>query len=255
MASTNPDPCELLKWDTDFFGFRIAKVQGDALTPERARQIDAWCRQAAIRCLYFLGRADDVVTSRAAEDNGFRLVDVRLTFARKIPIDSEELKGYTNGSVVRPICPADMSALRDVARRSYRDSRFHFDTGFPRHLSDSLYGLWLERSCEGYAQAVLVAELDGVPMGYITCHIDQEPYRGRIGLVGVNSQVQGRGTGQTLVFNALKWFSTQQVPEAQVVTQGRNCTAQRLYQRCGFLTQSVQLWYHKWYPPAEAVHE
>ena len=31
-----------------------------------------------------------------------------------------------------------------------------------------------------------------------------------------------------------------------VVTQGRNYSAQRLYQRCGFITQSTELWYHKW---------
>ena len=37
----------------------------------------------------------------------------------------------------------------------------------------------------------------------------------------------------------------------KVVTQGRNIAGQRLYQRCGFLTRSVELWYHKWYPAVE----
>ena len=40
-----------------------------------------------------------------------------------------------------------------------------------------------------------------------------------------------------------------------VVTQGRNARAQRLYQRAGFVTESVRLWFHRWFdrrgnPPA-----
>jgi hypothetical protein len=38
-----------------------------------------------------------------------------------------------------------------------------------------------------------------------------------------------------------------------VVTQGRNSKAQRLYERCGFLTRSVQLWYHRWFMPRGAT--
>jgi ribosomal protein S18 acetylase RimI-like enzyme len=33
---------------------------------------------------------------------------------------------------------------------------------------------------------------------------------------------------------------------ATVVTQGRNIASQRLYQKHGFVTQSIQLWYHRW---------
>jgi hypothetical protein len=35
--------------------------------------------------------------------------------------------------------------------------------------------------------------------------------------------------------------------DVAVVTQGRNGAAQRLYQRCGFVTHALDLWYHKWY--------
>lgn len=46
--------------------------------------------------------------------------------------------------------------------------------------------------------------------------------------------------------HALEWFAARDIQSVQVVTQGRTISAQRLYQNCGFMTHSVQLWYHKW---------
>jgi hypothetical protein len=37
----------------------------------------------------------------------------------------------------------------------------------------------------------------------------------------------------------------------QVITQGRNYAAQRLYQRAGFVTRKTELWYHKWFHPRD----
>jgi dTDP-4-amino-4,6-dideoxy-D-galactose acyltransferase len=248
MPTANLDPCKVLEWDTAFFGFRVARVREEVLTDEIVRQIDAWCHQAGVRCLYFLARADDANTMRLAEDDGFRLVDIRITFGYR---STWAVRGTGNSAdctaLVRRVCPEDIGLLKAIARKAYQDTRFYFDANFPRHLSELLYETWIERSCEGYADAVLVAQLDGVPVGYISCHLDDEPHTGRIGLVGVSSQVRGRGVGRTLVSSALEWFQNQGTQEVLVVTQGRNYAAQRLYQRCGFLTQAVQLWYHKWY--------
>ncbi len=255
-GKTKIDLCELLDWDTTLFGFRIARVRGDVLTPESVQQIDDWCRQARVRCLYFLGRADGANTARLAEDNDFRLVDIRMTFRCQISNVNRDPKKHTKrAALVRHVRPEDICLLQNIARESYRDTRFYFDANFPKHLGDLLYETWLKLSCEGYADAVLVAELDSVPVGYISCHLDKELRTGKIGLVGVNNQARGLGLGQTLVFNALEWFLTQGVQEVFVVTQGRNCAAQRLYQRSGFLTQTVQLWYHKWYTSAEVIDE
>ena len=236
-------PCEILEWDTTFFGFCVARVQ-DTLTQESVQQIDTWCQQSGVRCLYFLSRADDANTSRLAHDNDFRPVDIRLTFEHK---NLDKKASETHAAVVRPAHSDDVPTLQSIVRDSYHDTRFYFDTNFPRQLCDSLYETWIQASCEGYADVVLVAELDGAIAGYISCHLNEASRSGDIGLVGVSSQARGRGIGQTLVFSALEWFCAQGMQKALVVTQGRNIAAQRLYQRCGFLTQSVQLWHHKWY--------
>ena len=60
-------------------------------------------------------------------------------------------------------------------------------------------------------------------------------------------QARGQGLGGTLVAGAVSWFAGEGLATVSVVTQARNVTSQRLYQRCGFVTRSVQLYYHKWY--------
>jgi len=42
-------------------------------------------------------------------------------------------------------------------------------------------------------------------------------------------------------------LARQQIDKVSVVTQGHNLAAQRLYQRCGFLTHSIKFYYHKWF--------
>jgi dTDP-4-amino-4,6-dideoxy-D-galactose acyltransferase len=256
MALVNQEPCEILEWDTAFFGFPIARVREDVLTQERIQQIDIWCRRTGVSCLYFLSCVDDANTIMLAEDNDFRLADIRMTFECKAPGAVQSTSSQPNGDVlVRDARPEDVAMLQDIARKTYYGTRFYFDVNFPRHLCESLYETWIKLSCEGYADAVLVAELGALPVGYISCHLEEEPCIGRIGLVGVASQARGRGIGQTLVFGALDWFWARGVQEVLVVTQGRNRAAQRLYQRCGFLTKAVQLWYHRWYTHSESTGE
>ncbi|MCE9613265.1 MAG: GNAT family N-acetyltransferase [Lentisphaerae bacterium] len=251
-----PEPCELLPWDTAFFGFRIGRVRGDALTMPLAHQVDAWSRQNALRCLYLLAQADDPVTTCTAEDHGFRLVDVRVTFERQGLADAAGAQPKSEpASCMRLARPDDLGELQAQARSGFTDTRFFYDTGFPRHLAESLYATWITLECQGRAQAVWVCtSASDHPVGYISCHVDPSRSAGEIGLVGVSSQAQGRGVGQALVFNALRWFAAQGVGVVTVVTQGRNRAAQRLYQRCGFLTSNLQLWYHKWYPAQEQAH-
>jgi dTDP-4-amino-4,6-dideoxy-D-galactose acyltransferase len=232
--------CEYLDWDSELFELRIARYAGNRLSSDRVVEAASWCQAHQIDCLYFLADSDDAETVRLAEANGFHLVDIRLMFQRSVPEDTGPQ------SAVRAFRTADAARLRSIARISHRDSRFYYDGGFPESRCDDLYDTWIERSYSGWADAVLVAEADGSAGGYVTCHLAPSSV-GSIGLLAVAPECRGRKLGSQLTKAALEYFRVNGMKEVTVVTQGRNVGSQRLYQRCGFVTGSVQLWYHKWF--------
>jgi dTDP-4-amino-4,6-dideoxy-D-galactose acyltransferase len=239
---TGDAPAELLPWDTAFFGFRIGRVRGRELTRERAAALAEWARAHDVQCLYYLCDAADTESVRSAEADGYRLTDVRLVFERDVP--GQPLSFAASG-VIRCWQPADVIDLRRIARGTFSDTRFHHDRGFPAERCRALYEEWVSRSCDGFADAVLVVEHEGRAGGFVTCHLD--PARGRIGLIGLDPSTRGRQLGRLLVGAALRFFAQSGQSSAEVATQARNVAAQRLYQHCGFRTASVHLWYHRWF--------
>jgi ribosomal protein S18 acetylase RimI-like enzyme len=245
-------PCELLAWDSAFFGRRIARVTGHRLNPDRLAGIQDWCVRQEIDCLYFLADADHDETVTLAEQNDFHLVDVRLTFMRTLftPASFQTTEPDAGQAVeIRPAHASDIASLETIARTAHADTRFYYDRQFAASQCAHLYATWIRRSYEGFASQVLVAETDVRAVGYITCTLDSgNATLGQIGLVGVDGSARGRGVGPALLRGSLQWFVDQGVQQVRVVTQGRNVTAQRMYQRCGFVTHSVQMWYHRWFP-------
>jgi dTDP-4-amino-4,6-dideoxy-D-galactose acyltransferase len=238
------DPvCEYLDWDSEFFGRRIARVVVPCLTEKSIADIDSWCSTHGIECLYFLVDSTDQRTGRVAQENGFRFVDVRVTLDRSTKVSGPG--DSAAGTTIRNAVEADIDALKAIARRSHRDTRFYYDGNFPVRRCDELYETWIEKSCRGWAKNVLVATNHGEIEGYISCHVPGAG-SGQVGLVGVSEKAQGRGVGTALLVNAIRWFSEEGVGAVRVVTQGRNVRAQRLYQKCGFTTWLVELWFHRW---------
>jgi len=243
--------CQHLPWDSAFFGRRIARLKKSRLDLGCVDASLAWCRAERIDCLYLLADLSDAATVRLAEDNGFHLVDVRVTLDTRlgiqhpVPPDSEP-------ESVRPWRASDCSALKAIARTAHVDSRFYTDPFFPSERCADLYETWLIKNCCGGKDTVLAADLRGQPAGYVSCHTDQD--RGEISLLAVAGSAQGCGLGGKLVRAALGWFARNDIDDVRVVTQGRNIRAQRLYQRAGFLTRDVQLWFHRWFTVADARH-
>jgi dTDP-4-amino-4,6-dideoxy-D-galactose acyltransferase len=243
------EPVDFLPWDTEFFGLRIGRVRGQCLDEALAVEVDAWSERNAIQCLYLLTGADDPQTTRVAEAHGFNWVDIRLTFERSIQTETApELP-------VRLARAEDAPMLQAIAREVHTDTRYFYDTRFPRDRAEALYAKWIALECEGRANAVLVSvNAEDGATGYISCHLNDAERTGQIGLVGLSAETRGQGVGQMLVRAALHWFFEHGVQRVSVVTQGRNRAAQRLYQRTGFLTHTIELWYHKWYSASEGQY-
>ena len=234
--------CRVLDWDSRFFGCRIARVTVPYLTAESCASILAWCKAHGVECLYFLAAPDDAETSLLAQAHDFQLVDVRLDF------DCHLTAGRTpqRKPNIRPATERDLPRLRAIASTSHQATRFYFDGRFRREQCDELYRTWIERSCDGFADAVLVAASECEVSGYITMHLDAGT-RARIGLVGVAEASRGRGFGRQLLDAALDWCDSHGRTCISVATQARNVPGVRLYEQAGFQVARVGLWYHRWF--------
>ncbi len=251
MTTHADTTCEFLPWDSEFFGHRIGRVCGDTMDQGLAQAADRWAIENSIRTLYFLARSDDPATTRTAEKHGYTLADVRMTFERAVDLAPSRAMSPASGYAIRQACLTDVPGLQKIAAAGHVGTRFANDPHFARERVQAFYSTWIALECQGRAQQVLVsASREGEPLGYISCHLGPNG-TGEIGLVGVNERYRSNGLGSALVRAALSWFLSQQVRRVTVVTQGNNKPAQRLYQKNGFLTQNVQLWFHKWFPESD----
>jgi dTDP-4-amino-4,6-dideoxy-D-galactose acyltransferase len=238
-----PVLCEILEWDTSFFGRRIGRLVARRLSAATLVNLDDWVARNQIEGVYFLCEAADAESIALAEQHKFHLADIRVTLENCQP--GAERICANEDLLVRRACSEQMEALKAIARSSHTDTRFYQDPHFQPSQCDGLYETWLEQSCTGDANMVLAAELGGKVAGYITCHLDSDVV-GRIGLFAVAESARGHGVGTALIRAALGWFSDERRSRVTVVTQGRNVRGQRTYERCGFTTRSVELWYHYW---------
>lgn len=246
-----PPLCRILEWDTAFFGVRIGRVESERLSADDIRSVLEWCAEQQVQCLYFLCAPDDDESVKIAEAHRFHLVDIRVDFSKQLSSVDKLNQPVEGGVAVRSFRTEDWPSLQKMAETSYTDTRFFYDEHFTREQASALYREWLRKSCDGFADALLVSQnQENVASGFITCHVDT-PQEGRIGLVGVSGEARGAGVGQTLVRAAQSYFAERGVSQISVATQGRNLAAQRLYQKCGFRSRSLHLWYHKWFTDAD----
>lgn len=244
--------CQYLEWDSGFFAKRIARLNGGHLTRDLYSSALDWCRTNQIDCLYFLADSNDPQTVWLAEENRFRMVEIRYTLGRSLKDwDPETRPRAAEDVIIRPARPADIPLVQEIAQTSYLDSRFYFDPNFSQEQWGKYYATWAKKSCEGGADLALIAEKDGVVAGYITGQVDSTTRDGLYELTGVRADMRRSGIGQELFRSGLDWYVHHGVYELSVVTQGRNVTTQRMIQRHGFLSKSCQIYYHQWFQAEE----
>lgn len=235
-------PCELLPWDTEFFGATIARVQRVPVSEADLAEIDVWCTDHRVDCLQLLVDASQEGLGYLSTRGGFEFVDIRVELEVSLERNVKEME-WGDTSAARE---ADLAGVAAIASQVHVDSRFMRDSRLaPR--GPALFDAWIRRDFKRERGCLQVAKRNARVVGYCSCFVE-DPDRGlgRISLVGVDPRFAGQGYGRRLTQSALVWCRKQGCSRVEVVTQGSNIAAQRLYQSLGFRSLRCQLWFHRW---------
>ena len=231
-----------LPWDSEHFGFEIARLNVSELSSENLRTEIEAAQQSGIRCLYWLANRNAVAA--LPRSPGIKVLDTRVVYSRALinadrhpDVDSTGIRSAEN---------QDLPELLRLASASHTNTRFFQDESFPVNRARSLYSLWIQKAISDPDQMVFVSGPHGRPRAYITCGPSPDSNGAAIGLVAVAPKHRREGHGQKLVSAALMWARELGFTNLDVVTQGRNHPARRLYEKIGFDLVEESTWVHIW---------
>ncbi len=238
------DLVSIMKWDSDFFGFNVAYLSCRNLTDSIIFKIDRFIKANNVRLIEYLCNCHDDRSVKIAEKNDFHFTDIRLTF--DLLLNAKHNAVLPSGFEIKPATQHDITKLQSLTTDMYKDSRYFYDGNFDISKINEFYSSWIEKAVLGtFDKICYTLYYQGIPAGFCSVKYASE-HTANIGLFGMDPAYAGKGLGKLLLQGVCDRLMDDGIKKMYVVTQGRNYSAQRLYQSVGFKTYSTQLWYHKW---------
>jgi GNAT superfamily N-acetyltransferase len=234
----------ILEWDSQFFNLPIGRIEipSPSLSPDAISAALREAKDLKLACLYFqVPFVSPEITAFCSRQN-FLLVDIRTVLSK--PLENEPFPGESGEDIAGPE-EAHYPVLEKIVESLARASRFYFDPHFGEEGANRLYRTWLRKSfSEGFSSDFLVAFRDGRPEGFLTLRTREGvPH---IDLLGVAEEARGRGVGGRLIRCAESRLRAEGAGRLDVVTQGHNIDALRVYQKSGFRVASSDIFFHIW---------
>lgn len=226
---------ELLSWDSDFFGFPVAKISSSFESLDGTILFDRLATKNIHLAYYY-----SAVQLYIPDNNIYKIkmVDEKVTYIKDIS------SSFLNTNISRYEKNYPEEKLISLAIESGIYSRFNVDKKIGQKNFENLYTHWIVNSVsKKIADEVLVYKDGNDIVGFVT--IGEKNNRADIGIIAVDKSHRGQGIGKVLMLSAENRY-VGKLNAIQVVTQGDNKPACGLYENCGYRVEKKEYIYHLW---------
>lgn len=226
---------EKLPWDSDFFQFPVARINDEVDVIENENVLQNLFENNIRLAYYSTSKQLEIPENKFYE---VKLVDKKMTYLKEIVPHSanEKISSYDK------VYPEQKLIFLAIESGIY--SRFNVDEKIGRKHFEDLYTKWIVNSiAKKIAGEVLVSKGENEITGFVT--IGQKNNRADIGIIAVDPSHRGKGIGKALMLSAENFYAGK-LKSIQVVTQGDNVAACKLYESCGYKVEKKEYFYHLW---------
>jgi len=231
-----------LNWDSDFFGFPTARIDGDFIKPDILEKILNQLILKNYKLVYLFTNSSDPEIIKYIQKHEGKLVDEKITF--RLQLTSARNVQYDNNIISYPVQEPN-EELIELAIESGKYSRYRIDNGFIKGTYEKLYTQWITNSTlRLIADEVFVYHTGNKIKGMIT--LSEKQQIGCIGLIAVAQDSQGLGIGKKMVNWTIHYYHSKGIESLDVVTQNANKNACDFYKKIGFKILNIKKVYHFW---------
>jgi ribosomal protein S18 acetylase RimI-like enzyme len=253
-------------WDSQITGRRIGTVKHLAVTADNRagadilhELIDELMRSLTDRgtqCVICKAQPDELVTIHALQRHGFLLMDTLLDFVfdfSRTPMEEIDLTGRDAQLKIRRAKAGDLSDLMAISEKAFSSyfGRYHADPQMPPGTATKIYIEWVRSAFHGWADWILVAEVDGKIAGYglwRKAFATEDKSSSGIAIcdiVAVDPEFHGGGLGTALMVDGMavaRDFAQYLIGPVHV----SNYPVQRTLQKLGWRIAGAKHSFHKW---------
>lgn len=231
----------ILDWDSEVFGFPVAKIIPEKLDTEKLGGILSDLKKSNVSLAYWAFDKGYANSQIAAESMHGFLTGIKIIYVADLAVISPafispaiHLKKYTGNGT--------NTDLINMTLQGAISSRFHIDPKITRKQYEYIHKIWIDNSIKN--NTIFVVEEDDRFIGFVS--LNEKNKRGNIDFIVVERSLCGRGFGRTLMQNAHRWFISRGFKTVQAVTQKENMTACRMYEKFGYQIEKEEYFYHFW---------
>jgi dTDP-4-amino-4,6-dideoxy-D-galactose acyltransferase len=225
----------LLDWDTSFFGYKVGVLHLE----NQEKLTELLNAESDFKLVYIFSK--EKLNIPHSENYSAKWVDTKIVLKKP---SHKTIEALTDAEIV-PYFGKDDEAIHALALESGIYSRFNIDTNFTNNEFEKLYHEWIKKSLDKtLSEIVYIAYVNNNVAGFIT--VGRKNHRADIGLIAVNKEFRGRNIGLSLIEKASQYAFLEGFEEIQVITQGENIPAMKLYSKSGFTIEETTFVYHAW---------
>jgi dTDP-4-amino-4,6-dideoxy-D-galactose acyltransferase len=231
---------EKLKWDSDFFGINIGKLELDCEFSE----IKAGSEIKDYDLIYCF--SDKLLLNTSS----YSYCGTKVNFEKSNNLANVDIDSNNQIRLVNVEYYLEFEKeLKELAIVSGAFSRFKIDTRLGIKKFKNLYEIWIENASKGLNDNLFLVYLDEdskKPLGILTAKISEQSNYSKVGLFAVHPTYQGNGIGRKLLTYFEMLPCHYNGSNIQIPTQLENQNACKFYQNCGYQARSIQYIYHYW---------
>jgi ribosomal protein S18 acetylase RimI-like enzyme len=256
-------------WDSEITGRRIGTVEHLAVTrgdPAAAEilhelivELTRSLADRGTQCMVCKVECNEMAVIHALEQQGFLLMDTLQDFVfdfSRTPIDKIDLPRRDERLKIRRAEPADLPALMTINEKAFADyfGRYHADPQMPPGTGTKIYTEWVRSAFQGWADWILVAEVDGNIAGYglwrkpLKTEAKNSLRIAHYDLGATDPEFRGRGLRTTLTLEGMgiaRDFAQYLIGPVHI----RNYPAQHTLHKLGWRISGARHSFHKWLKP------
>ncbi len=256
-------------WDSEIIGRRIGTVEhigvaaaddsGTEILQELLDELTRTLTDRGTECVVCKVHSNESPLIHALEQRGFVLMDSLLDFVFdfcRTPFEEVHPPRRDEQLTIRQAKPEDLSALMAINQKAFTGyfGRYHADPRMPPGTATEIYAQWVHAAFQGWADWILVAELDGRIAGYglwrkpLEIEARNSVNVAHYDLAAIDPEFLGRGLWTALMFdgmNIARNYAQYLVGPVHVC----NYPVQHTLQKLGWRISGARHSFHKWLNP------